>query len=640
MALNTGKRDLQGWVPRMEMQVDYIELVEKARGGDRQSLNQLAIVARERLRTYVYRLTLKEDLTQEIVQESLLEMCRVLGKLKQTDRFWSWLYGIATNKLHRHHRTEKALKKAAASEERRRGPMRERQGGLETLVSLELKQIVSKAMQKLRTRHKAVLVMRCYDCMSYAEIADSMGCSEFSTRMLFVRAKKALQKELSRNGFGKGSLLAALVVFGKMTAPSEAAAAQLTVPAAMTQAGVLAGIAGLATTKTALVTATAVGALAVGTVTTTSYIASKPELTAATPEAGIHVAAPLGAPNAAQEKLWYYFPEGPEGPVMLRAELRSQADGSSQQRLQDDRANYCYQDGTVSVNNHRMWLNDLSVMRLPTDSRAMASALSRADRKPDGMQPVTARGRDLLVIVERQEQDGQIRTTRPVTVRHSNVLEEDYFQSDWSAGVAPQDNRDAMHARGWTYMRIRGQVGGQDITGAGRIPFIYGTSREHSPWLRLTTANGTTLIDGPAGAVVQDPNGATKARYPQGSFLSGMNRPWMGLHVMDTVRRDAAEQRISFRTELLNNGRDVQVTVVRDTDKLVYTIDLDADVIRRIEFLQAQRPVGYLDFEYLQDLDGDLSEFKAPAGGTERTSLKQSQGILWLVQLARGAFAD
>jgi hypothetical protein len=69
----------------------------------------------------------------------------------------------------------------------------------------------------------------------------------------------------------------------------------------------------------------------------------------------------------------------------------------------------------------------------------------------------------------------------------------------------------------------------------------------------------------------------------------------MGLHVMDTVRRDAAEQRISFRTELLNNGRDVQVTVVRDTDKLVYTIDLDADVIRRIEFLQALRPVGHLD---------------------------------------------
>ena len=82
-------------------------------------------------------------------------------------------------------------------------------------------------MQKLRTRHKAVLVMRCYDGMSYGDIAESMGCNEFSIRMLFVRAKRALQKELLRNGFGRGSLLAALIVFGKMTAPSKAAAAQL-----------------------------------------------------------------------------------------------------------------------------------------------------------------------------------------------------------------------------------------------------------------------------------------------------------------------------------------------------------------------------------------------------------------------------
>jgi RNA polymerase sigma-70 factor (ECF subfamily) len=624
----------------MDMQAEYIELVEKARRGDKQSLNQLAALARERLRVYVYRLTLKEDLTQEIVQESLLEMCRVLGKLKQTDRFWSWLYGIATNKLHRHHRTEKALKKAAASEERRRGPMRERQGGLENLVSQELRQIVSGAMQKLRTRHKAVLVMRCYDCMSYAEIADSMGCSEFSTRMLFVRAKKALQKELSRNGFGKGSLLAALVVFGKMTAPSEAAAAQLTVPVAMTKVGILAGVAGLATTKTAIVTVTAVGALAVGTATTTSYLSNKANPPAALVDTGSRIAAPLGAPDAAHEKFWYYFPEGPDGPVMLRAELTGTADGSSQQRLQDNEANYCYKNDSVSINNHRMWLSDLSVMRLPTDSRTLASFLSRADGQPSSSQPVTARGRELLVILERQEEDGQVRTSRPVTVRHSNVLEEDYFQSDWSAGATMTDNRDAMHTRGWTYMRIRGQLNGQNVVGTGRIPFVYAASSQHSPWLRLTVADGVTLVDGPAGAIVLDPNGSARSRYPQGSFLQGMNRPWMGLHVMDTVRRDAAEQRVSFKTEMMDDGRNVRVTVTDGANQLVYTIDLDADLIRKIECLKAGKSTGHLEFEYLQDLDTDLSEFEAPASSNERTSLKQSQGLLWLVQLANGAFGN
>jgi len=97
-----------------------------------------------------------------------------------------------------------------------------------------------------------------------------MGCSEFSTRMLFLRAKRALQRELSRNGFGKGSLLAALVLFGKITAPTEAAVAQVSVTAATTKVGLLAGIVGLATTKTAIVSLTAAGALTAGTIVTTS----------------------------------------------------------------------------------------------------------------------------------------------------------------------------------------------------------------------------------------------------------------------------------------------------------------------------------------------------------------------------------
>jgi RNA polymerase sigma factor (sigma-70 family) len=200
----------------------------------------------------------------------LFEMYKVLGNLKKADRFWPWLHGIATNKLRRHYRTERTQRALALSSADRKGSPKERQDGLERLVGEELKQIVSSAMRKLKTQHKAVLVMRCYDEMAYADIAEAMGCSEFGTRMLFLRAKRALQRELSKNGFGKGSLLAALVLFGKMTAPSEAAAAQISVGAAATKVGVLAGVATLATTKTAIISMTAAGALTVGTVVTTS----------------------------------------------------------------------------------------------------------------------------------------------------------------------------------------------------------------------------------------------------------------------------------------------------------------------------------------------------------------------------------
>lgn len=617
----------------MDRQVTEIELVERAQRGDKQSLNKLAEIAKERLRTYIYRLTLQEDLTQEIVQETLLEMCKILGKLQKTDRFWSWLYGIATNKLHRHYRTERTMRNAAASEERRRGPMKEREGGFEELVGEELKQIVSSAMQKLRTRHKAVLVMRCYDGMAYSDIAESMGCSEFSTRMLFVRAKKALQKELLRNGFHKGSLLAALIVFGKMTAPSKAAAAQLTVPAVALKVGMAAGVAGVATSATGIVSIAAVGALTIGTVVATSTPKGPVRTPAGVRQTARGVTSPYATSNSAHEQYWYYFPEGPEGPVMLRAQTKG--NGSAARLLQNDRANYSYQNGTVTINNHRMWLDDLSAFKLPTDGTELRGFLAQVEGIPNDIQPVTAgaRGRGLLIVVERNE---KAQGGTPWTINSLNVLDEDYFQSDWPTDVRIVDNRDAMHQRGWTYFRVRGKVRGQDIAGAGRIPFVYAAARQHSAWLRLKVGDALTMVDGSAFAVLQDAQGGVLGKYPPGSFFKGLSRPWMGLHTIDTVRRDAAEQRARFETQLLAGGREVQVTAAHGSTKLVYTIDVEADLVRKIDFMAGNASVGSLEFEYLQDTNVRTREFAAPAARSERVTLRDDPGMLWLVRLAEG----
>ncbi|UCC23384.1 MAG: RNA polymerase sigma factor, partial [Planctomycetota bacterium] len=161
---------------------DYIELVRTAQSGDEVSLNRLAESVRERLRVYVYRLTLEDEKTEDIVQESMLEMFKILGKLKKAERFWPWLYGIAINKAHRHDRSERRQRRAQNPYSGYDGGRREKQEGLEKLVSSELKQVVSAAMRTLTTRHRAVLAMRCYDDMSYSEIGEAMGCSEFAAR--------------------------------------------------------------------------------------------------------------------------------------------------------------------------------------------------------------------------------------------------------------------------------------------------------------------------------------------------------------------------------------------------------------------------------------------------------------------------
>ena len=615
----------------MDGQVDIIQLVELAQHGDKPSLEKLAGIAGERLRVYVYRLTQKNDLTQEIVQESLLEMCKVLGKLQRGDRFWSWLYGIATNKLHRHYRTERALQHAAASEERRQGSMKERQGGFENLVGQELRQIVSTAMQKLRTRHKAVLIMRCYDGMSYSEIAESMGCSEFSTRMLFMRAKQALQKELSHNGFGKGSLLAALVIFGKLTAPSKAAAAQLTVSAAALKAGLLATTVGVVTTKAALVTLTTAGVVTAGAVMATS----------APPSRAIdatRMASPFGTPDSAGQAYVFYFPAEPDGPVMLRASSGVDPANPDRRVLQNayGNYNYNYEGKAVQIENYRMWMNDLSVFTLPTDSGTMRDFLTRMRGREPEMQSVDARGRGLLVEVKRNA-NGQ--STKPWIMQYRNVLSEDYFQSNWRSDATIVDNRDAMHKRGWTYFRVQGQINGRNVTGVGCLPFIYATYRDHYAWLKLSVGGNLTLTDGDMGAYILDARNTVLSKYARGSFFKGLSRPWMGLHTMDMVRRDAAERQVPFQTTVLPDGKDVQVTLIRNQTKLVYTIDLKTDVVKSIAFFVNQAPAGQLDFEYFQDLPMARSEFIAPKTANYRGSSSQDEGMLWLVRLADGTLA-
>jgi len=629
----------------MGEQLNYIDLVRRARLGDKHCLNQLAEPARERLRVYVYRLTQNHDLTQEIVQETMLEMCKILGKLKKADRFWPWLYGIAINKLHRHQRTEHTRKRANISAVKNANTSRERQDSLENLVGKELKQIISAAMQKLKTRHKAVLVMRCYDGMSYAQIAEAMGCSEFGIRMLFLRAKKSLQKELSRNGFGKGALLTALVLFGKITAPSEAAAAQVTVTAAATKVGALATLVSLATSKTAIISLTTAGVITAGTVATTSSILHKDQTEVIPKQIGSsQIVSPLGQLANGGEEYWYYFPDGPSGPMMMRAKSGEAGDKSAWQLLQNDRANYYYNGDTICINNHRMWTSDLSVFRMPTDTLSLSEFLTHVEGQTTQMNHISASGRGLLVIaIHNKDQSSphlfasQNRSSGgPWAIRHYNVLDEDYFQSDWPTGVRITDNRDAMHKRGWTYFRVTGQVNGANVTGSGRLPFVYATSRQHSQWLNLQVGMDFTITDTSVGASICSARGKLLAGHKAGTFFKGLPRPWMGLHTIDTIRRDAAEKKVWFETKHTAHNGKVELDLSYEQVLLKYKIDMETDVIDEMILFVGDNEIGYLKFSYLQEVGNVGGDFTEPRIQSNRQQQKD-EGLLWLVKLAEGS---
>ena len=49
------------------------ELVEQAKNGDRESLDTLARLAEKKLRPYIYRVTLDQQLSDDVLQEVLLQ---------------------------------------------------------------------------------------------------------------------------------------------------------------------------------------------------------------------------------------------------------------------------------------------------------------------------------------------------------------------------------------------------------------------------------------------------------------------------------------------------------------------------------------------------------------------------------------
>jgi hypothetical protein len=121
--------------------------------------------------------------------------------------------------------------------------------------------------------------------------------------------------------------------------------------------------------------------------------------------------------------------------------------------------------------------------------------------------------------------------------------------------------------------------------------------------------------------------------YKGGTFFKGLSRPWMGIHTIDTVRRDAAEQSIMFETEHEQGSEYAEVELVRDDIRIVYKIDLYRDVIDQITFFTDQGGRGNLKFSYLQSIDEVGEEFEAPRKPRRKTSSKDSSNLLWLVQL-------
>ena len=244
------------------------EMITKAQQGDNKSMGQLAEFAEARLLTYIFRLTLSQDLSEELCQKTLVKMVESLKMLQNVERFWNWLLRRAMGEVQHYYRDRKRRREVEMDvlnqEYFKQYVSRNHHDGLDEAARIELSDIIYDAIAQLRLTYRNVLVLRCYEELSFAEIARFLDCKELRARVLFFRAKHALKQHLSRRGFKKDTLLTGLGLFGILTVSTKETATAASVNAASLNIGAAATIAGSLGTRLGVAVVTTASVIVAG----------------------------------------------------------------------------------------------------------------------------------------------------------------------------------------------------------------------------------------------------------------------------------------------------------------------------------------------------------------------------------------
>ncbi len=183
-----------------------LELVRAFQAGDDEAFGKL--VARYQRKVYSVALSMvknPED-AMDIAQDAFIKVHRYLGGFQGSSSFYTWLYRIVVNLCIDHLR--RAGKRIQVDFDERMGNQNQAAEGTAMVASRqdvdpgkmlgrkELAEHIREAVEALPPYHRAVIVMREIDGMSYAEIAKAMNVSKGTVMSRLHHARQKLQKSL------------------------------------------------------------------------------------------------------------------------------------------------------------------------------------------------------------------------------------------------------------------------------------------------------------------------------------------------------------------------------------------------------------------------------------------------------------
>lgn len=174
-------------------------LVEKASEGNRFAYEQLVNLFQEGLFRMVYYRTHSTMDAEDITQDIFIQAYKHLSRLKGAEKFKSWLYSIAVNKVRDFHRKKKFRNLFGSlsdkeSDEQIYPETADDPDAMDKLIKQDFWKQVKLLLDKLPPMEKEVFTLRFMDHLSIKEISLVLKKGESTVKTHLYRALKKFRK--------------------------------------------------------------------------------------------------------------------------------------------------------------------------------------------------------------------------------------------------------------------------------------------------------------------------------------------------------------------------------------------------------------------------------------------------------------
>jgi RNA polymerase sigma-70 factor (ECF subfamily) len=169
-------------------------LTLRCQSGDPAAFEDLVAVMGKPLRYYVLKLTRREDIASDILQETWMRAVHGVRGLKDPAALRAWLYSIAHGITVDHIRRD--IKREQAEKKHNENYDESIEGDLRS--SEEDAELIHSALDQLPPRQREILTLHFLEDFSLNQIAHIVGCPEGTVKSRLHHAKKSLKSVLMR----------------------------------------------------------------------------------------------------------------------------------------------------------------------------------------------------------------------------------------------------------------------------------------------------------------------------------------------------------------------------------------------------------------------------------------------------------